>query len=158
MGYFTWKFADDRRKKLQYGGKGYIAMPDGTFIEETCYDGYGIFGTHDAYDVVVDLNKPYLKDIYTKIENKYGDRYILNEGLRKVVDAYADDDTEALEKAVNKIAETKPYFKEDWKRTIGIAISCYDDDNAALPYPLKIVSSDKLGIPYEKLKISTSTQ
>ena len=45
MGYFTWFLSEDRRKKLNYGGKGYIALPDGTFIEESHYFGYGMFGS-----------------------------------------------------------------------------------------------------------------
>lgn len=35
-------------------------------------------------------------------------------------------------------------------RSIGIDIACYDEDNASLPYPIKITSK-KTGICYEEL-------
>ena len=82
MGCFTWTFADKKVEKrksgwgyknsciLKHGQVGFIALPLGftysdavinnegrSFLAETYYGSYGMFGNHDAYDVVVDLNK-----------------------------------------------------------------------------------------------------
>lgn len=157
MGYFTWKFADDRRKKLQYGGKGFIAMPDGTFVGESRYDGYGMFGDVDAYDAVVDMNKPYLSEIFDALERRRGKDFVGAE-LRKVAEAYSAGDDETLKTEVEALAERTPYLREEWKRNVGIAISCWDEDNSALPFPLKITSTDKPNKPYAELKPSVSTQ
>ena len=43
-----------------------------------------------------------------------------------------------------------------WKRDIGIDISCWNEDNDALPYPLKIASV--MGYTYKELKPSHGTQ
>jgi len=32
------------------------------------------------------------------------------------------------------------YGSEDWKRELGIAIACYDEQNRNLPFPIKITS------------------
>lgn len=159
MGYFTWYFAD-KRGKLRYDGIGYIALPDGTFIKENSYFGYGIFGTTDAYDVVAILNRPYLKDILRDIKARkgeiFGEKYIV-----PVAEAYQYHGEDAAQKEADEMVQkgmTGNYFSKDWKRNIGIAIACDDDNNAALPYPLKITSTDHPGKPYEKLRPSRSTQ
>lgn len=159
MGYFTWTFAN-KRGKLRYDGIGYIALPDGTFIKENSYFGYGIFGTTDAYDVVTILNRPYLKDIFRDIKARkgeiFGESYIV-----PVAEAYQNQGEEAAQKVADEMVKEGKigqYFSKDWKRNIGIAIACDDDNNAALPYPLKITSTDHPGKPYEKLRPSRSTQ
>ena len=156
MGCFTWKFADDGRKKLPYGGKGYIALPDGTFIGEDRYDGYGMFGKYDAYDVVTDMNKEYLKDIFDMMERETGGSYFGKE-LKDVAAAYQDGDGEALKKAITVAAENQPFIRDEWKRNIGIAIAS-DEFNSGIPFPLKITSTDKPKKTYAQLKPSMGTQ
>lgn len=137
MGYFTWKFADKHNKsKLIYGTKGYVACPDGSFIEEKYYDGYGIFGGQDIYELVVDWNKENLVNIF-KHELKSAWNYLL-----PVAQAYVEGKSEDEIIAIWQTLDTSPYaIAEDWKRNLGIAIACYEEDNAKLPYPIKIVST-----------------
>ena len=45
-------------------------------------------------------------------------------------------------------------YGDDWLREIGIAIACYDEQNATLPYPIKIVSDPC--ITYEEAMPSMS--
>ena len=155
MGIFTWNLAEDRRKKLRYGGRGFISMPDGSFIEERCYGGYGMFGSHDAYDVVVDLNRPYLKEIFEKIEEKEGPVFFGSD-LKEIAIAYQNGDEKEAQRLADILGEETPYIKKDWKRNIGIAISC--DHNEILPYPLKITGSNHPDKSYDELLPSISTQ
>ena len=157
MGIFTWKFADDRRKRLQYGGKGYIAMPDGSFIGTDCYGGYGMFGSHDAYDVVTDLNKPYLDKVFADLEVRHPDGFFGSD-LKDIAIAYMNDDEELRKKLLEEYDDRFGWIKPDWKRNIGITIACMEEDNEKLPFPLKIVSTTSLKVPYAKLPISISTQ
>ena len=155
MGIFTWTFADDGRKKLNYDHKGYIACPDGTFIEEPCYNGYGRFNGFDIYDLVVEWNKKDLKNIFQRLKKEDPKHFGL--GLENIAIAYADDNIQEVTKLVNKMAERMgQWFLSDWKRNIGIAIACNDDDNKALRYPIKI--SQSTNIPYDKLRPSKNTQ
>ena len=161
MGVFTWTFADKANKDaLPYGGVGYIACPDGTFIETKSYNGYGRFGGFDSpgvdiYDLVVDWNKPFLGEIVvrlSKIEKHFG-----GPGLVGLALAYQNDDKAEVERIVTEeVGRCGEWFRTDWKRNIGIMIACEDEDNAALPYPIKIVSKP-VGT-YKYLPPSFSTQ
>ena len=170
MGYFTWTDAKKiplRRRdgdfrsedKIWYGRYAKIVCPDGTVYEESYYDGYGMFGDVDAYEVVVDMNKPYLKSIFERLESADGDFW--GHELKDAAIAYSEDRTDALEKILDELVKTGPkyilYERGDWKRSIGIAISCDDGKNEQLPYPLKITSL-KRKVDYDDLVPSLSTQ
>lgn len=179
MGYFTWTFANKEIKEtkygyassctLGYGYRGYIALPKGCnitgknvvenkegykFIKDDYYDGYGMFGSFDAYDVVVDINKGHLAEAVEKIAGKHSfrdsqDAIYLQ--LARMYDAAASEDE--LEKLFEE-SKVSPYGR--WKRNLGIYLSCYKCDNELLKYPLKIVSSTRC--KYEELPCSDSTQ
>ena len=148
MGLFTFTFANyDNEKKLGYGYRGYIACPDGTFICETYYCGYGIFNGKDVYALVVDWNKDDLIEILKR----------KNSNLLPVAEAFVKGLSEDLiEKEFGKVIGFNSLPLSDWKRNIGIDISCDDNDNALLKYPIKIVSNKKCN--YADLPASKSTQ
>lgn len=139
----------------------------GGYYHERCYDGYGRFGGVDVYDVVVDWNKKYLKKLIVKPElSDYSGCYVPSwdiEDLEKKLGRKAtEDELEALgkklqeerfnnalkghERELQKCDDMLIYSDEhmtdiygvDWKRSLGIDIACYDEQNGSLPYPIKI--------------------
>ena len=112
-------------------------------VEESSYFGYGMFGSVDAYEIVVDFNRDYLSDMFDTLERRvckdhWGQQY------RPTAEAYQNrEDMSALD------------IPSDWKRLIGITISC--EHNEWLPYPLKITRCKDF-IPYDELFPSISTQ
>lgn len=133
MGSFSWLFADtNNTKNLRANRRGYVACPDGTFICEPSYETYGIFDGKDIYDLVVDWNRKFIA------ENP--------DHLLPHVHCWTKDG--ALVRTTYRLKEFSPYRTEI--RSIGIDIACYDEDNASLPYPIKITSK-KTGICYEEL-------
>jgi len=68
MGQFSWLDCCDHRQQILDGfaKTSYLLVPQefqdeyGSSIEESCYDGYGIFGKYDVYDLVADWNKKYI--------------------------------------------------------------------------------------------------
>lgn len=142
MGCFSWMFADtDNRKRLRCDRKGYVALPHGGFILERCYDGYGIFDGHDIYDLVVDWNKEFLTTDLLK-KPRRSDYMSGEDGDRRYRHWLADYEKScgAMKDFISGVPEdeiTKKYGSE-WKRWLGIQIACYDEENAALRYPIKI--------------------
>lgn len=151
MGQFSWldcitkeQVVDNKLRDV------YVLVPKefrkeyGLRIVEHCYDGYGHFGGYDVYDLVADWNREYLA--------KHPEHYIPGQ-LTKVSDnswykAYAD-----LRKTKDEIVETVEGLYSEW-RTIGIEIACYDEDNAALPFPIKITHD--ANVIYEECEPSPS--
>lgn len=148
MGYYTW--TDARKKptptkdgydwlakdKIPYGGYAKVVCPDDTEIIENYYDGYGMFGGYDIYDLVAEWNKDDLKEIFSRFtENDFG------YGFKKVAEMFADgiSDDEITEYVRQKVGDDS-YLVKEWKRHIGISISCNDEDNDALKYPIKITT------------------
>lgn len=129
MGQFSWldcltgeQIIDDEERDV------YVLVPKefgGGHIKETCYDGYGNFGGHDIYDLVVDWNKNYLKHIVKEINTWK-----------------CDWDERSIEVLNDFLHEREPIFNnENWtmkKRHFGITLACYNEDNARLRYPIKI--------------------
>ncbi len=161
MGYFTWKDCQNRRKSVGYGHRVYVVCPDDTLIIENCYDGYGMFGKHDIHDLVVDWNRPHLKEIFERMLKK--DKDCWGSELYPVAIAAMESDETALEtvKELKKKGELQSYMFlgedcEDWKRVLGIAITAIKN-NEKLPYPIKMSSTRPLK-PYSQLKASIDCQ
>lgn len=157
MGQFSWldcitrkQIVDGRCKKV------YALVPKvfgGGHIEEPCYDGYGHFGDKDIYDLVADWNREYLSKHpehvfpfalhrkvwlaeYQKKCPEYKERVDVTVSEKDWYPLYADL-TKSREEVVRFMKENHCSDYPEW-RSIGIAIACYDEDNAALPYPIKI--------------------
>ena len=153
MGFFTWTFADQKiRRKLPYDGRGYILCPDGTLIEERCYEGYGIFDGHDVYELVVDWNKDHLLQILEKQGHNHGFYY-------EIARIYMEQGTEAAQQYADECVKNKTepaYIRKDWKRSLGIKIGCTNNPN--IPFPIKIVSTSQLQVSYNELPASVICQ
>lgn len=115
------------------------------------YDGYGVIitkeGTEvDIYDVTPFLNiccttdKQY-KDMLQYKTTDGNERTRLDNISKACADeirqAYKDGKIETIADIVNIITNYDDEF-----RSLGIDLACYDEDNAKLPYPIKITVSD----------------
>ena len=166
MGFFTWTVANKTPKTtkfgfyslsctLRYDGYGAIVCPDNTLIKESCYEGYGKFDGKDVYDLVADWNREKIPEIVKMDGFKMWNIFSEDPKHMELLYAFASDDKDRLNKAIEAVAEDSPYMREDWKRTIGILLAC--DNNHLLPYPIKIVDCQHPR-PYDKLRPSISTQ
>ena len=135
MGQFSWldcvsdaQIVDDKIKDV------YLLVPNcfGDNIKETCYDGYGNFGGHDVFDLIADWNREILSKKSDFIL-PYTDLKLCD---KKWYDFYADLNL-TREEVVEKVKEKIGNDFFEW-RIIGIDLACYDEDNEALPYPIKI--------------------
>lgn len=124
MGQFSWldcvdgrQIVDDRREDV------YVLVPKefgGGHIKEECYDGYGNFGGKDIYELVPEWNKQMIPEIIRRAKAGHWKAHI------------SEHDMEDM----RKYYENKPI--SIWLRYIGIMMACYDEDNFALEYPIKI--------------------
>jgi hypothetical protein len=166
MGCFSWLFADtNNTHNLRMGKSGYIACPNGTFIHEPCYDGYGEFDGRDVYELVVQWNREFIAEnpdhllphvfYYSSGEKK---QYRLKDFCWYPVVADLSIPTEKLAEAIDKyLRETLDNYSSYMAelRCVGIDIACYAEDNASLPYPIKITRTTR-GIRYADLPASRS--
>lgn len=173
MGQFSWldcvtgkQIVDDKRRDV------YLLVPKefgGGHIKETCYDGYGHFGEYDVYDLVARWNREYLSDNpnyifpyafsraqyvmnYVKSNPDYSERIELQIRDKDWYEVYRD--LSLSEEDV--VARVKEIRNSDWFkwRFIGIELACYDENNEALPFPIKI-TYDKNAV-YEDCATSKS--
>lgn len=111
MGFFSWKTSDTNKSISNiYSNRGafpvYVLIPKefqseyGKYIEEKCYDGYGVFGNEDIYSLVAKWNVP---------ERCYKDGKLLdNEELRSIgIEIACYDKDNANLKYPIKIVENK---------------------------------------------------
>ena len=158
MGQFSWldcisgkQIVDDKVKDV------YVLIPKefgGGHIVEHCYDGYGDFGGYDIYDLVATWNRkilsekpnyffPYAIKRAQWISEKYGWKSDYSERIdiqihnKEWYEFYKDLNFSEEEVINAMIAKCNLKYPYEW-RYIGIDIACYDEDNAALPYPIKI--------------------
>jgi len=173
-----------RRKPIKIGEICYVLVPKefgGGHICESYYDGYGHFGGQDIYELAADWNKGYLsKDNLRKapVRKKFGGLWDFEkEALREqgvseeeiskkdeeAREEYYQNALRCYQKSINKIedfqaglsdAEMTEKYGSEWKRNLGIDVACYDEQNAALKYPIKI-THDYNGI-YETCPASKS--
>lgn len=158
MGQFSWldcitgeQVVDDKERDV------YLLVPKefgGGHILETCYDGYGHFGGYDVCDLIATWNRKILSDkpnyIFPyaferakrimnnyKWDNEYQEQIDLQLRHKDWYEFYKD--LNLTEEEVCKVMTEKYDMKYGFKwRYIGISLSCYDEDNAALPFPIKI--------------------
>lgn len=161
MGCFSWMFADKNNKKsLKIGHKGYILTPDNQFIRtpEGGYKGYGEFFDNnkgkkvDVYELVVDWNRSHLSEIIKNPLRNTAFDTDFDMSLAVLAEKGDDVAEEFIENEV-KAGRISKYLLSDWKRSLGITIACYNEDNQRLPFPIKIVSCKNCG-NYEDLPAS----
>ena len=148
MGQFSWMYADTNNEEaLLEGGTAYVPLPNGETIEEHDYDGYGHFGGHDIYDLVADWNREYLsRHPEFEIPIPGGGSFRIDR--HRWYRYYSDLTLSRYE--VVKRAGMYEY------RHIGIDIACYDEQNNALPFPIKICKNKPVPGAYNRLPISWS--
>ena len=144
MGQFSWIYSDTNKQLIDNRkADTYLLVPKpfqekyGKAIYESCYDGYGRFGRYDVYDLIPEWNKNMIPEIIRRIKN--GNWHCsTNENDVANLQAYY---------------EGKPITCE--LRWLGIVMACYDEDNFALEYPIKITTKE---MEYENVKPSESDQ
>ena len=142
MGQFSWIYSDTNKQLIDNKrADTYLLVPKpfqekyGKAIYENCYDGYGRFGRYDVYDLIPEWNKEMIPEIIRRI--KAGNwKCSTNENDIKNLQNYY---------------EGKPITCE--LRWLGIVMACYDEDNFALEYPIKITTKE---MEYENAKPSES--
>lgn len=140
MGCFSWFTSDTQRAILMHNPvRVFALLPNGDTLEEREYDGFGVFGGQDIYDLVADWNREWLSkhpEFYLRCDRRPA-------GLCGWYHLYADLSL-SREEVTAKMREVISCWEWRW---IGIAIACYDEDNFRLPYPIKLVSKR---VPYEQ--------
>lgn len=170
MGYFTWTDARYEpvkkartgdypiKTKIPYGEYAKVICPDDSVIIEKHYDGYGEFDGHDIYDLVVDWNRDYLEEIFDRLaakEPKHWGWYLRN--LAVMYQHHKENSAEFASEILTVANNHGPILITEWKRNIGITISCEYEDNKALPFPIKITST-KWNKTYAELYPSAGCQ
>lgn len=151
MGCFSWMFADaNNTRPLLIGAPAYVACPSGDFIFESAYGGYGMFGGHDIYDLVVDWNREDIKHLVR--QNQHHPLFNWSDEFLNLV---MESDV-AAEKYIADRFPVGHWLRRDWKRNLGIDIACYDDQNQALRYPIKITT--RKDTPYSELPPSLADE
>ena len=147
MGFFSFMFADmENRMALKIGGSAYIPQPEGfgETIYESRYDGFGHFRHIDIFELVADWNRPYLAQHPEYVIPSYaGDE----DGIKRISDFswYPFYSDLSLSKEEVEVEWSKCHEKEFGcieYRSIGIILSCLDEDNEALPFPLKVCRNE----------------
>ena len=148
MGQFTFITCDTKKKiKPEVRKAYYVLIPKefgGGHYKEEFYDGYGHFAGHDIYDLVADwnkqsitknhLNKPIRTSWSMDEEGEFWYEKALQaykESLRRIKDFKKMSAKQMIEK-----------YGAEYKRMIGIDISCFDFQNEKLQYPIKIAESE----------------
>ena len=129
MGQFSWIYSDTCKQLLDdVHADTYLLVPKpfqekyGKAIYEDCYDGYGRFGGHDVYDLIPEWNKEMIPEIIQKIKNG---NWVCSVSERDIMNLQAYYEGKEIECELS---------------FLGIIMACYDEDNAALKYPIKITT------------------
>lgn len=136
MGQFSWLDCMDNETQVvdNLVRDVFVLVPaefGGQNIREHCYDGYGHFGGYDIYDLVADWNRKYLAE-HPDFFVPHSEMKVSEFEWYPFYSNLSLSPAEITEKMIEKIGHFWEY------RWLGIDISCYDEDNDALPYPIKI--------------------
>lgn len=129
MGFYSRIYADTGKNVLiGRNTPTYLLVPPsfqdvyGKAIYEPCYDGYGMYGAYDIYELVAQWNKEFIPEMLRLIENGEWECDIT---------ATDNEDLKAYYEGRETVNE---------ERYIGILMACYDEDNERLPYPIKVTT------------------
>lgn len=127
MGQFSWLDCKNKKRQIldDVPAKVYLLVPKefgGGHIEETCYDGYGHFGDKDVYDLIAEWNIDFIPEMLDLASA---------EKWKCSVDTWDEDN-------MRRFCNGEELDENYEKRYIGIKLACYDEDNARIPYPIKI--------------------
>ncbi len=160
MGSFSW-YASDTNRAIRSDNPFpvYALQPNGGPLLEVEYEGYGVFGGQDIYDLVADWNRKYLAEhpeflvlcrgmVTPDKQTAYLD------GAPKRVDKFAwyplyADLSNSRQEIEREMRENDDYWEY---RDIGIDIACYNERNFSLPFPIKLVEQP---VPYFAASAST---
>ena len=163
MGCFSWLFANSG-KPLNMGMRGYLHLPDEVdgrcpnVIEEHDYDGVGTFGGSDVFELVANWNRQYLSahPEYMIPERGYVKGDLSHEEAKPIrIDSlfwykYYQDLSLTPEEVAKKAYADPANYVERIKsqapfeyRQIGIALASSNEQNAWLPYPIKITGNGR---------------
>ena len=142
MGQFSWIYSDTNKQVIDNRkADTYLLVPEpfqdkyGKAIYEWHYDGYGMFDKYDVYDLVPEWNKNMIPEIIRRQKNGTWGCSMSEADIQNLQNYYED----------------KPITCE--LRWLGIMMACYDEDNFALEYPIKITSKE---MDYKDAKPSES--
>ena len=145
MGQFSWLDCKTREQVLDDVRRDvFVLVPKefgGGHIKEKCYDGYGNFGEYDIYELVAIWNRETAtkENMREPKREEWGigedaDRWFASAHKRYLADV---EKLELFKEGIPEEAMVELYG-ENYLRLIGINIACYDEQNAALAYPIKI--------------------
>lgn len=174
MGCFGWLDSNIEKGNLRYGREIRFLLPNDekvkeeffkTFPNAEClydrkqnalvdnsYDSYGHIGSLDIYEMTAFLN------LSSTLQSREKVQEIVDNVLRKPKkEDYSDSFyyERAMKLYKTDIEDIWEYFDNPQKyhssaeltdstRELGIAIGCYDEQNARLPYPIKVTASHTL--------------
>ncbi|MCM1246664.1 MAG: hypothetical protein NC293_13580 [Roseburia sp.] len=140
MGQFSWIYSDTNKQIINdKRADTYLLVPDpfqkkyGEYIYESCYEGYGKFGNHDVYDLILEWNRGMIPEILRRIRNGT---------WRGITSEKECTDLQRYHEGKEVTCDL---------RRLGIAIACHDENNFVLEYPIKITSKP---MPYKAAKPS----
>lgn len=142
MGQFSWIYSDTNKQLIDNKmADTYLLVPKpfqdkyGQAIHEECYDGYGHFGGYDVYDLIPEWNKEIIPEIIQRIKNG---NWVCDVDERDIENLQAYYEGKEIDCEL---------------RWLGIIMACYNKDNAALEYPIKITTRE---MEYEEIAPSLS--
>lgn len=140
MGEFSWIYSDTNEQLINGEiADAYLLVPKsfqekyGKAIYEPCYEGYGRFGEYDVYDLILEWNREVIPEVVSRIKNGTWKCRASEEGLANLQKYYEGKEVDCP------------------LRHLGIVMACYDEDNFALKYPIKITTRE---MEYENVEPS----
>lgn len=144
MGQFSWITCDTNKQVIVGKCQEVHALVPKEFggghIVEECYDGYGHFGKYDIYDLVADWNKDTATrdNFRTPKRDNYTSDPDGEKDYQRACERFEYEWKRFEDFKILSDEEMEKKYGWDYKRLIGIDIACYDEQNEALKYPIKI--------------------
>ncbi|MBR3517882.1 MAG: hypothetical protein IKO10_16390 [Lachnospiraceae bacterium] len=163
MGQFSWIDCKNNNRAILIGVNKpcYVLVPQefretyGEHITSCNYYGYGVFGGYNIYELAAIWNRENLSA--ENLEKPQRSRYRNEENYQTAQKIYQKKKNRLMDFVHCKDGEEMgKKYGDDYLRQIGIDIACYDEQNAALKYPIKITYDENA--KYEECSPSKDDQ